>query len=70
MHGDLAARNILLAENNIVKICDFGLAKDIYETNNYKKKGNVSTKLTNEYKVWINFKDFLFVMYLYSVLYH
>lgn len=41
MHGDLAARNILLADNNIVKICDFGLAKSVYKDNNYKKKGDV-----------------------------
>lgn len=40
LHGDLAARNILLAENNIVKICDFGLAKTMYKDNNYKKKGD------------------------------
>ena len=38
MHGDLACRNILLASDNVIKICDFGLAKDIYKTNNYKKK--------------------------------
>lgn len=38
MHGDLACRNILLAADNVVKICDFGLAKDIYRTNNYHKK--------------------------------
>ena len=38
MHGDLACRNILLAGDNVIKICDFGLAKDIYKTNNYKKK--------------------------------
>lgn len=42
LHGDLAARNILLADNNIVKICDFGLAKSMYKNENYKKKGNVS----------------------------
>lgn len=40
MHGDLAARNILLCENNIVKICDFGLAKTMYKDDNYKKKGD------------------------------
>lgn len=27
VHCDLALRNVLLAENNIVKICDFGLSK-------------------------------------------
>ncbi|XP_076277206.1 PDGF- and VEGF-receptor related isoform X2 [Lasioglossum baleicum] len=40
LHGDLAARNILLAENNVVKICDFGLAKTMYKDENYKKKGD------------------------------
>ena len=40
MHGDLACRNIILAADNVVKICDFGLAKDIYKTNNYQKKSD------------------------------
>ncbi|PSN38777.1 hypothetical protein C0J52_18673 [Blattella germanica] len=40
LHGDLAARNILLADDNIVKICDFGLAKSMYKSDNYRKKGD------------------------------
>lgn len=36
----MAARNILLAEDNIVKICDFGLAKTMYKDDNYKKQGD------------------------------
>jgi serine/threonine protein kinase len=40
----LAARNVLLAENNIVKICDFGLAKDLYKNPDYLKKTGVSKK--------------------------
>ena len=40
MHGDLACRNILLAQDNVVKICDFGLAKDIYKTDNYQKQSD------------------------------
>ncbi|KAL3265635.1 hypothetical protein HHI36_009840 [Cryptolaemus montrouzieri] len=40
LHGDLAARNILLADDNIVKICDFGLAKSMYNNENYKKKSD------------------------------
>ncbi|XP_027210906.2 vascular endothelial growth factor receptor 1 isoform X2 [Penaeus vannamei] len=38
LHGDLAARNILLTEDNVIKISDFGLAKDIYRKENYHKK--------------------------------
>lgn len=39
LHGDLAARNILLCDDNIVKICDFGLARSMYKNDNYKKQG-------------------------------
>ncbi|XP_078612835.1 uncharacterized protein LOC144882726 [Branchiostoma floridae x Branchiostoma japonicum] len=31
VHGDLAARNVLVGENLVVKIADFGLATDVYE---------------------------------------
>nr|NP_995647.2 PDGF- and VEGF-receptor related, isoform N [Drosophila melanogaster]AAS64657.2 PDGF- and VEGF-receptor related, isoform N [Drosophila melanogaster] len=40
LHGDLAARNILLCEDNVVKICDFGLARSMYRGDNYKKSEN------------------------------
>ncbi|CAI9732047.1 vascular endothelial growth factor receptor 1-like [Octopus vulgaris] len=40
IHRDLAARNILLAANEIVKICDFGLAKNCYKSAEYHKKGD------------------------------
>ncbi|GAB0099104.1 Mitogen-activated protein kinase kinase kinase [Sergentomyia squamirostris] len=35
IHGDLASRNILLCERNLVKICDFGLSKIKSESNYY-----------------------------------
>jgi FMS-like tyrosine kinase 1 len=38
IHGDLAARNVLLCHDNIVKICDFGLAKSLYRNYTYKCK--------------------------------
>ncbi|KAL7635880.1 UNVERIFIED_CONTAM: hypothetical protein RMT77_013697 [Armadillidium vulgare] len=40
LHGDLAARNLLLASNNVVKICDFGLSREMYRNYLYLKKSN------------------------------
>ncbi|NWR69023.1 PGFRA factor, partial [Centropus unirufus] len=40
VHRDLAARNVLLAQGKIVKICDFGLARDIMHDSNYVSKGS------------------------------
>ena len=40
MHGDLACRTILLAADNVVKICDFGLARDVtYAQDYYRMNG-------------------------------
>ncbi|XP_058170203.1 platelet-derived growth factor receptor alpha-like [Anopheles ziemanni] len=38
-HGDLAARNVLLCEKNVVKISDFGLARAYNYGGYYKKAG-------------------------------
>ncbi|KAM5170150.1 platelet-derived growth factor receptor beta [Mantella aurantiaca] len=40
VHRDLAARNVLICEGKLVKICDFGLARDIVRDSNYISKGN------------------------------
>lgn len=37
LHGDLAARNVLLCRGNIAKICDFGLARSMYKSHKYQK---------------------------------
>lgn len=62
IHRDLAARNVLLADDKVVKICDFGLAKDCYKYSNYVKKGEVSiqNKITCIYK---NTSDVLLLWY-------
>lgn len=45
VHGDLAARNCLVSslesEKRKIKIGDFGLARDIYKNDYYKKEKRV-----------------------------
>ena len=42
LHGDLAARNVLLADDSVAKVADFGLARQLYQDYDYKKQGRVS----------------------------
>ncbi|XP_041079401.1 macrophage colony-stimulating factor 1 receptor 1-like [Polyodon spathula] len=40
IHRDVAARNVLLTDGRVAKICDFGLARDIMNDSSYVVKGN------------------------------
>ncbi|XP_046457985.1 vascular endothelial growth factor receptor 1-like [Daphnia pulex] len=37
LHGDLAARNVLLADDGVAKVADFGMSRNMYYEGNYQK---------------------------------
>ena len=41
VHRDLAARNVLVGEDYVLKVADFGLARDIYKDEHYVKTTSV-----------------------------
>lgn len=41
LHGNLAARNVLLSENDVVKITDFGFDRAVHKSNIYLEKRQV-----------------------------
>lgn len=49
VHGNLGARAILLAEGNIAKISDFGLARSMYKTETYIAEKEVQFNLNKNY---------------------
>ncbi|XP_028322119.1 platelet-derived growth factor receptor beta-like isoform X2 [Gouania willdenowi] len=40
VHTDLAARNVLVCEKKLVKVCDYGLARDLLKHEDYDTHGN------------------------------
>lgn len=45
LHADLAARNVLLTNDNICKISDFGLSRQLLMSDNYTKTTNVDNSI-------------------------
>lgn len=58
IHRDLAARNVLLAKDNIIKICDFGLAKNCYKNGEYLKKSDTPVPVK-----WMALESLMHQMY-------
>lgn len=61
VHRDLAARNCMVSDKLIVKIGDFGMTRDIYETDYYRKgnKGLLPIRLA--------FFIFIHVTFIYDI---
>lgn len=52
-HCDLAARNILISEGFVLKIGDFGMARDISDRQYYRKHKQVAKAYYyNNYAMW------------------
>ena len=47
-HGDLAARNILIAEGFVLKIADFGHARELHNREYYKRQTDVRKQYYNQ----------------------
>lgn len=43
----------MLSESDVVKICDFGLARDIYKDPDYVRKGSVSAGCSLPPRSWV-----------------
>lgn len=60
VYRDLAVRNVLLGYNKVVKVCDFGLFRDIYNDNQYYKI--ISGKLLLKWMVIELLRDRIFII--------
>lgn len=62
MHRDLAARNVLVGDGEICKITDFGLARNLFQEDLYRRTPTVKPLFVN-YIVSSNIPFTLFVTF-------
>jgi Protein tyrosine and serine/threonine kinase len=43
----LAARNVLLADDGVAKVADFGMSRKMYYEGNYQQSGQVNQKVNH-----------------------
>ena len=51
VHGDLAARNVLVFPNFVVKVTDFGLARKLYGSGIYSRMSEVGTEPFSDFVI-------------------
>ena len=56
VHRDLAARNVLIDENKVCKVADFGFARDIYVEDHYTRKTQVRKLHSSRFQLLTNEK--------------
>lgn len=69
IHRDVAARNVLLTDHCVAKICDFGLARDIRNDDSYIVQGNVSIPLSLRCLLWTEWRHVVSIHTLLPVFY-
>ena len=47
VHRDLAARNVLVSSGGVAKIADFGMARDLHDSDYYRKVGECRPAVAN-----------------------
>jgi serine/threonine protein kinase len=58
LHADLAARNVLLTEQKLAKISDFGLSRQLIQSDSYTKKTNVRHEIIKKKPSLLKFAVF------------